>query len=203
MSLFSEVAEEHPLLCVVDDAQWLDQASALTLAFVSRRLLAEPIGIVFAAREPGEQFQHLSALDVQGLATGDARALLGSVVPFKLDVQVRDRIVAETRGNPLALLELPHGLTAFADRARVELVATGEKVRKRTVETRDELTAQEEHIAVLARDGLSSREIAARVFLSPRTVEWHLGHVFSKLGIRSRRQLSSALPSSESEPAPG
>jgi DNA-binding CsgD family transcriptional regulator len=112
LSLFSEVAEERPLLCVVDDAQWLDQASALTLAFVSRRLLAEPIGIVFAARDPAEPFQHLSELEVQGLANGDARALLGSVVPFKLDVQVRDRIVAETRGNPLALLELPHGLTA-------------------------------------------------------------------------------------------
>ena len=112
LSLFSEVADERPLLCVVDDAQWLDQASALTLAFVARRLLAEPVGIVFAAREPGEELQHLSELEVHGLRDGDARALLSSAVRFTLDAQVRDRIIAETRGNPLALLELPRGLTA-------------------------------------------------------------------------------------------
>jgi DNA-binding CsgD family transcriptional regulator len=112
LSLFSEVAESRPLLCVVDDAQWLDHASALTLAFVARRLLAEPVGIVFAAREPGEELQHVSELDVRGLRNGDARALLGSAVRFVLDERVRDRIVAETRGNPLALLELPRGLTA-------------------------------------------------------------------------------------------
>jgi DNA-binding CsgD family transcriptional regulator/tetratricopeptide (TPR) repeat protein len=95
------------------------------------------------------------------------------------------------------------GMAAFAERARVDLVATGEKVRRRTVETRDELTAQEAQIAALAREGLSSREIAARLFLSPRTVEWHLGHVFSKLGIRSRRELSRVLPSSDPEPVSG
>jgi hypothetical protein len=65
--LVSEVAEQRPLLCVVDDAQWLDHASALTLSFVARRLLAEPVGIVFAAREPGEELQHLSQLEVHGL----------------------------------------------------------------------------------------------------------------------------------------
>jgi DNA-binding CsgD family transcriptional regulator len=112
LSLFSEVAEERPLLCMVDDAQWLDQASALTLAFVARRLLAEPIGIVFAAREPVEALQHLSQLEVHGLRSSDAGALLNSAVRFKLDAQVRDRIIAETRGNPLALMELPQGLTA-------------------------------------------------------------------------------------------
>jgi DNA-binding CsgD family transcriptional regulator len=111
LSLFSEVAEERPLLCVVDDAQWLDQASALTLAFVARRLLAEPVGIVFAAREPGEELQHISELELHGLGDADARALLGWAVRFMLDEHVRDRIVAETRGNPLALLELPRGLT--------------------------------------------------------------------------------------------
>jgi DNA-binding CsgD family transcriptional regulator len=112
LSLFAAVAEERPLLCVVDDAQWLDQTSALTLAFVARRLLAEPVGIVFAAREPGEELRHMPESEVQGVRNGDARALLNSVVRFKLDEAVRDRIVAETRGNPLALLELPHGLTA-------------------------------------------------------------------------------------------
>ena len=76
LSLFSEVAEERPLLCVVDDAQWIDQESALALAFVARRLLAEPVGIVFAAREPGQELDHLSELEVDGLRDGDARALL-------------------------------------------------------------------------------------------------------------------------------
>jgi ATP/maltotriose-dependent transcriptional regulator MalT len=85
------------------------------------------------------------------------------------------------------------GMEAFAERARQELQATGEKVRKRTVETRDDLTAQERQIARLARDGLSNPEIGARLFLSPRTVEWHLRNVFTKLSIRSRRELANAL----------
>ena len=91
------------------------------------------------------------------------------------------------------------GMGAFAERARGELLATGGKVRERTVATRDDLTAQEWHIARLARDGLSNPEIGARLFLSPRTVEWHLGKVFSKLGIRARRELATALPAPESE----
>src|SRR6516164_6054187 len=112
LSLFAAAAEERPLLCVVDDAQWLDRASALTLAFVARRLLAERVGFVFAAREPGLELQHVDGLDVRGLRNGDARALLRSTLRFKLDERVLDRIIAETRGNPLALLELPRGLTA-------------------------------------------------------------------------------------------
>jgi ATP/maltotriose-dependent transcriptional regulator MalT len=91
------------------------------------------------------------------------------------------------------------GMEAFAERARTELQATGEHVRQHTVETRDDLTAQERQIAELARGGLSNPEIGARLFLSPRTVEWHLRHVFAKLGIRSRRELANALPSSSSE----
>jgi ATP/maltotriose-dependent transcriptional regulator MalT len=89
------------------------------------------------------------------------------------------------------------GMEGFAERARTELVATGEKVRKRTVETDDELTAQERQIATLAREGLSNPEIAGRLFLSPRTIEWHLGKVFTKLGISSRRKLADALPAAE------
>ena len=112
LTLLAEVAEEErPLLCVVDDVQWLDRASAQALAFAARRLLAEPVGLVFAAREPGEQFRGLAELEVRGLPDQDARALLDSVVQFRLDEQVRDRIVAETDGNPLALLELPRGLS--------------------------------------------------------------------------------------------
>jgi ATP/maltotriose-dependent transcriptional regulator MalT len=91
------------------------------------------------------------------------------------------------------------GMEGFADRARVELQATGEKVRQRRVETRDDLTAQERRIAQLAGDGLSNPEIGARLFLSPRTVEWHLHKVFAKLGIRSRRALAGALAVPEAE----
>src|SRR5580700_6468091 len=110
LSLLSEVAERQPLLCVIDDAQWLDRASAQALAFVARRLLAEPVALVFAAREPGEEYRGLPELPVGGLGAGDARELLGSVLGGPLDERVRDRIVAETRGNPLALLELPRGV---------------------------------------------------------------------------------------------
>src|SRR5262245_40934646 len=110
LRLLAEMAEERPLLCVVDDAQWLDAASAQVLAFAARRLLAEPVGLVFAAREPGEQFGGLAELEVRGLPDQDARTLLGSVVRFQLDDRVRDRILAEADGNPLALLELPRGL---------------------------------------------------------------------------------------------
>ena len=112
LSLLSETAGERPLLCVVDDAQWLDRASALTLAFAARRLLAERVGLVFGARVVGEALRGLPELEVRGLGVEDARALLKSAVRFPLDEQVRDRIVAETGGNPLALLELPRGLTA-------------------------------------------------------------------------------------------
>ena len=94
------------------------------------------------------------------------------------------------------------GMEAFAERARQELQATGEKVRKRTVETRDDLTAQERQIARLARDGMSNPEIGARLFLSPRTIEWHLRNVYTKLGIRSRRELTKALASFDSHLVP-
>jgi DNA-binding CsgD family transcriptional regulator len=110
LSLLSQVAGERPLFCVVDDEQWLDQASAQALGFVARRLAAEPVGLVFAARVPGEELAGLPELAIEGLAEGDARALLDSVFTGPLDTGIRDRIVAETRGNPLALLELPRGM---------------------------------------------------------------------------------------------
>jgi DNA-binding CsgD family transcriptional regulator/tetratricopeptide (TPR) repeat protein len=112
LSLLSEVAEERPLVCLVDDAQWLDRASAQALAFVARRLLAESVALVFAARAGEErELTGLPELIVEGLAEGDARALLGAALPGPLDDRVRERIVAETQGNPLALLELPRGLS--------------------------------------------------------------------------------------------
>jgi len=111
LSLLSEVAGERPLVCVVDDAQWLDRASAQALGFAARRLAADPVGLVFAARDPGANLAGLPELDVRGLPDEDARALLDEVLPGPLDARVRDLIVAETGGNPLALLELPRGLS--------------------------------------------------------------------------------------------
>lgn len=111
LGLLSEASEERPLLCVVDDAQWLDRASARALAFATRRLLAEKIAFVFAARERSSALAGLPELRVEPLGHRDARALLESVLPARLDEQVLDRIVLETHGNPLALLELPRGMT--------------------------------------------------------------------------------------------
>ena len=113
LSLLSEVAEEQPLVCLVDDAQWLDRASAQALAFVARRLLAERIAMVVAQRGPSDvvEFAGLPELVVGGLGDDDARQLLALTVQGRIDERVRDRIVAESRGNPLALLELPRGLT--------------------------------------------------------------------------------------------
>ena len=114
LTLVSEAAEERPLVCLVDDAQWLDRASAQVLALVARRLASESVALIFAMRgyrEHGE-FAGLLELGVEGLGDRDARALLNSVVVGPIDERIRDRIVAETRGNPLALLELPRDLTA-------------------------------------------------------------------------------------------
>jgi DNA-binding CsgD family transcriptional regulator len=114
LSLLSHVAADRPLVCLIDDAQWLDRVSAQTLAFVARRLVAERVATVFAVREPGGNaaLTGLPELHVEGLRNDDARVLLDSVVTGRLDERVRDRIIAETRGNPLALLELPRGLSA-------------------------------------------------------------------------------------------
>jgi DNA-binding CsgD family transcriptional regulator len=111
LSLLSDVAEEQPLICVVDDEQWLDRASAQTLAFVARRLEAESVGLVFAARTPSGDLAGLPDLLVEGLSESDALALLDAVLTGPLDVRVRDQIVTETRGNPLALLELLRAMT--------------------------------------------------------------------------------------------
>jgi DNA-binding CsgD family transcriptional regulator/tetratricopeptide (TPR) repeat protein len=111
LGLLSETAGERPLVCVVDDQQWLDRASAQALGFAARRLAADPVGLVFAARVPGRDVAGLPELVVEGLAPDDARELLESVLTGPLDARVRDRIVADTHGNPLALLELPRGLT--------------------------------------------------------------------------------------------
>jgi hypothetical protein len=112
LNLLSGAAEQRPLLCVIDDAHWLDRASAQALAFTARRLFAESVGLLFATRDECEEFRGLPELVVEGLTAADADELLGSVLQGPLDERVRERIVAETRGNPLALVELPRGLTA-------------------------------------------------------------------------------------------
>jgi DNA-binding CsgD family transcriptional regulator len=114
LGLLAEAARDRPIIWVVDDAQWLDRASAQTLAFVARRVVAESVALVFSVRadDPAADFWDLPRLDIRGLPEQDARQLLGSALRGPVDRQVLDRIIAESRGNPLALLELPRGLTA-------------------------------------------------------------------------------------------
>src|SRR3954453_12204017 len=114
LGLMSATAEERPLFCVVDDFQWLDDATAQVVGFVARRLLAESVALVLAVREPSGEHRlgGLPELPLRGLDEAEARALLETVFPGPIDEGVRDRIVAETHGNPLALLELPRGMSA-------------------------------------------------------------------------------------------
>jgi DNA-binding CsgD family transcriptional regulator len=111
LALLSDVAEEQPLICLVDDEQWLDRASAQILAFVARRLEEDSVVLLFAARAPSSDLAGLPELVVEGLGDDDARALLDAVLSAPLDARVRDQIVSETRGNPLALMELTRGFT--------------------------------------------------------------------------------------------
>src|SRR5258706_8945932 len=114
LSLLSDVAMEQRLLCLIDDAQWLDQASAQALAFVARRLDAEPMAVTFGTGDPapGDDLAGLAELVLGPLPRADARAVLASAIPGRLDERVRDRITTESGGNPLALLELPRAMTA-------------------------------------------------------------------------------------------
>jgi DNA-binding CsgD family transcriptional regulator len=111
LNLLSTEAEQRPLLCVLDDAQWLDRTSAQALAFVARRLSDQAVVMMIAARESNEDFRGLPELVVEGLRNAEARELLRSVVPGRMDERVHERILAETHGNPLALVELPRGLS--------------------------------------------------------------------------------------------
>jgi DNA-binding CsgD family transcriptional regulator len=114
LGLLAETSTQRPLLCLVDDADWLDRESSRILAFVARRLLAERLGLLFVVREPseGRDFQDLPELRVLALGEVDSRALLSSTVPGRMDAHILDRILTEARGNPLALLELPRDLAA-------------------------------------------------------------------------------------------
>src|SRR3954468_2092247 len=112
LGLFAEVAADRPLVCLVDDAQWLDRASVHALAFAAHRMLAESVALVFAVRAPSEELAGLPEMPLEGLADDDARALLDGALAAPVDRRVRDRIVVEAGGNPLALLEMPRALTA-------------------------------------------------------------------------------------------
>jgi DNA-binding CsgD family transcriptional regulator len=153
LGLLSDVVEVQPLICVVDDQQWLDRASAQVLAFVARRLEAESVGVVFAARKPRGDLAGLPELVVEGLREDDARALLDSVLTWPLDARVRDQIVSETRGNPLALLELVRGLSpaelagGFGLAGAVPLTGRIEKSFRRQL---DALPPETQRLLVLA-----------------------------------------------------
>ncbi|HEX6583821.1 MAG TPA: AAA family ATPase [Thermoleophilaceae bacterium] len=131
LGLLSAAAEERPLFCLVEDAQWLDAASGMILGFFARRLLAESVAMVVAVREPNTRhdFDGLPELLLRGLAEQDARTLLMRAVPGRLDDRVRDRIVAETRGNPLALLDLPRSMSAAELAGGFELLAAADLPR--------------------------------------------------------------------------
>ncbi len=134
LTLLAEAAQHQPVLCLVDDAQWLDQASIQALGFVARRLEAEAVVLVFAARVSAADasLARLPELLVEGLDRSDAAALLEAAATGPLDERVRDRILAETRGNPLALLELPRWFTT------AELAFGGKPGRPRTLTSRME-----------------------------------------------------------------
>jgi DNA-binding CsgD family transcriptional regulator len=140
LNLLSDVAEQQPLVCLIDDKQWLDRASAQVLSFVARRLGVESVGLIFGTRVPSSEHEVLPLLMVEGLSRQDARALLDATLVWPLDERVRDQIVAETRGNPLALLELAQGLApakvagGFGFARAVPLAATIEASFERQVD---------------------------------------------------------------------
>ncbi len=153
LSLLAEAAAEQPLLCVVDDEQWLDHASAQVIAFVARRLGAESMGLVFGTRVLSDELTGLPQLTIEGLGKADACALLDSVLTIKIDNRIRDQIVAETRGNPLALVELPRELAVpqlaggFGLPGAVTVPGSAEEMFRRRVEA---LPAESRRLLLLA-----------------------------------------------------
>jgi len=169
LSLMAETSEERPLLCVVDDAQWLDQASAQVLGFVGRRLLAESIALVFATRTPVPSPDHQAGwpeLRLRGLADEPARALLATVTSGPLDESVRARIIEETHGNPLALIELYRGMGAAEFAGGFALPDTGDlpkRIQDRYAARLNELPDEIQRIVLLAAaDPLGDRALILR-----------------------------------------
>jgi len=153
LSLLAEAATERPVLCVVDDEQWLDDASVQVIAFVARRLGAESTGLVFGTRALGDELTGLAQLTIEGLGKADACALLDSVLTVKIDQRVRDQIVAETHGNPLALVELSRELAVpqlaggFGLPAAVVVPGSAEEMFRRRIEV---LPAESRRLLLLA-----------------------------------------------------
>jgi DNA-binding CsgD family transcriptional regulator len=194
LSLLSEAAEREPLLCVIDDAQWLDRASAQSLAFVARRLLAESVVMLFAVREPIPELAPLPELVVEGLRDSDARRLLASVVLGRLDQRVADQVVAEARGNPLALLELPRGL-APADLAGgfglPEALSTQGRIENRFLQRLEALPVETRRLLLVAAadptgDPALARRAAARLGLTGAAFEPLAGADLIEIGARVR-----------------
>jgi DNA-binding CsgD family transcriptional regulator len=183
LSLLSEVAGKRPLIGVIDDVQWLDRASAQALGFVARRLAADPVGLVFAARDPGDELAGLPGLNVDGLPDRDARALLDGALAGPLDTRVRDLIIAETRGNPLALLELPRGLTSAELAGGFGLPGTAPL----TDRIEDSFTRQ---LDALPADALQLVQLAAADPSGDRSLVWRAA---GRLGISAQAAAGPAV----------
>jgi DNA-binding CsgD family transcriptional regulator len=194
LGLLSEVAGEQPLICVVDDEQWLDGGSAQALAFAARRLAADPVGLLFVAREPGAELAGLPELAVGGLAENYARALLDSALAGPMDARVRDQVVAEAAGNPLALLELPRGMTpgelagGFGLPGQVSLTGRLEDGFRRRL---DALPAEARRLLVLAAADPSGNaalvwRAAARLGLTARAAAPAVEAGLAEFGVQVR-----------------
>jgi DNA-binding CsgD family transcriptional regulator len=188
LNLLSHLAAERPVLCVVDDAQWLDRESAQAVAFAARRPATERVAFVFGTRTIPRELHGLAGLRLEGLDLARTHLVFGEWLR-------REHRPAAARGELRAARELftEFGADGFAERARVELRATAEHARKRTPDTGNDLTPQETQIAQLVGHGASNAEIAAQLFISPSTVEYHLHRVFRKLEVRSRTQLARRM----------
>ena len=187
LGLLSEVARERPLIGVIDDVQWLDRASAQALGFAARRLAAGPVGLVFAARVPDEDLAGLPELEVKGLPDHEARTLLDSVLAGPLDARVRDLIIAETHGNPLALLELPRGLTPAELAGGFGLPAAQPGSAPLTDRIEDSFTRQ---LHALPADTLQLVQLAAADPSGDRPLVWRAA---GQLGISARAAAGPAV----------
>jgi DNA-binding CsgD family transcriptional regulator len=155
LAVLNLLAEEGPMLCLVDDAQWLDQASEQVLAFVARRLVAERLVLMFAVRDPceggrGNSLAGLPELRLDGLGESDARALLTTAVRAPLDRGVRDRMIAEARGNPLALLELPSGVQMAGGFERPDVMSVPRRIEDNFQRRSSSLPAQTQQLMLVA-----------------------------------------------------
>ena len=187
LSLLTEVARERPVIGLIDDVQWLDRASTQALGFAARRLAVDPVGLVFAAREPGADLTGLPELAVQGLSDHDARMLLDEALTGPLDARVRDLIIAETHGNPLALLELPRGLTPDELAGGFGLPGAPPDAAPLTDRIEDSFTRQ---LDALPADTRQLVQLAAADPSGDRSLVWRAA---GRLGISARAAAAAAV----------